>query len=57
MIIIQGGAIVADNLGKLPLALQQLALASERARSSGNIKLATSIDNKMKALVNELSVE
>jgi hypothetical protein len=52
-----GGAIVADNLGKLPLALQQLALASTRAKESGNTKLSLMIDNKMKELVKELNTE
>lgn len=52
-----GGAIVADNLGKLPLALQQLALASTRAKESGNNKLSAMIDSKMKELVKSLDVE
>jgi hypothetical protein len=44
-------AQAADNLGKLPLAIQQLALAATRAEDSGNIKLKNQIEEKIKELL------
>ena len=44
-----GGVI--DDLGKLPLALQQLALARERAENLGDTKLSQQIGSKMKEII------
>jgi hypothetical protein len=48
--VIRGGGS-ADTLGKLPLALQQLGLAADRAQAQGDAKLATLIRAKMKELL------
>lgn len=47
--IARGGGI-----GKIPLALQQLALARTRAEESGDLVLAKTIGNKMDELLNEI---
>lgn len=41
-----------DILGKFPLALQQLALARERANTAGDKVLSAKIAQKMKELLN-----
>ena len=43
-----------DVLGKVPLALQQLALARERAKEAGDNELAQSIGVKMDELLSEI---
>ena len=45
---------VSDNLGKLPLAMQQLGLAASRANETGNVKLAKLIEAKMLELVKSI---
>jgi len=45
----------ADRLGKIPLALQQLALAQERAIGNGNQQLANKIAGKMTLLTERLA--
>lgn len=45
------GGAEADALGKLPLALQQLALARERADKAGDAVLAAKIGKKMDVLL------
>lgn len=47
-----GGA--TDDIGKLPLALQQLALAKFRANEDGDIQLANQIKVKMNALLKDI---
>lgn len=47
-----GGA--SDSIGKLPLALQQLALAKFRAEESGDVVLADSITKKMNELLKQI---
>jgi hypothetical protein len=49
----RGGA-VTDNLGKIPLALQQLALAREREISNNNNQLAAEISQAMTDLTKRL---
>jgi hypothetical protein len=44
-----------DSLGKLPLALQQLALARERAKNSGDTDLYNAIGRKMDDLLEKIS--
>lgn len=44
------------SIGKLPLALQQLGLALNRAREANNIPLATLLENKMKELVAAIQI-
>lgn len=39
------------ELGKLPLAAQQLGLALMRANEAGNTKLATQIEKKMQEVI------
>ena len=43
-----------DNLGKLPLAVQQLSLAAERANKSGNIKLYQMLTDKINNLLGQI---
>jgi len=45
----------ADRLGKIPLALQQLALAQQRAIENGNTVLANKIGAKMSLLTERLA--
>jgi hypothetical protein len=44
----------ADNLGKLPLAIQQLSLAAERANKAGNAKLFKVLNDKINNLLAEI---
>lgn len=44
-----------DTLGKIPLALQQLALAQERAMTNGNAALGAKIGKKMAILTEKLA--
>ncbi|HZG00743.1 MAG TPA: hypothetical protein VEY71_07060, partial [Chitinophagales bacterium] len=46
-----------DSVGKIPLALQQLALARERAINAGDKALANQLGAKMKELLVDLTVE
>ena len=43
-----------DNLGKIPLALQQLALAATRAEADGNGKLAAKLHKKIDELLSQI---
>ncbi len=43
-----------DTLGKIPLALQQLALARERANTAGDTQLSERIGKKMDTLLEEI---
>ena len=47
----KGGLTPGDSLGKIPLALQQLALARERATSAGDTDLVNKIGIKMDELL------
>lgn len=47
----RGGAVMNDSTGKIPLALQQLALARTRAQESGDSALAKIIGDKMEELI------
>lgn len=49
-----GGGQEKDVLGKVPLALQQLALARTRARDDGDTQLATQIGIKMDELLGQI---
>lgn len=53
---IQGGA-EKDSLGKIPLALQQLALARERANTAGDAELSGRLQDAMNQLTNQLVSE
>ena len=44
----------ADNLGKLPLAIQQLSLAAERAGKAGNTELFKTLNDKINNLLGEI---
>jgi hypothetical protein len=44
-------AVKGDELGKLPLAAQQLGLALTRANEAGNPKLAAQIEKKMQEII------
>jgi len=44
----------SDNLGKIPLALQQLALARERAKTANDMDLAVEIGKKMDELLAQI---
>lgn len=48
--LLQNNEPVAE-LGKLPLAAQQLGLALMRANEAGNTALAKQIENKMKEII------
>lgn len=48
------GVITNADIGKLPLALQQLALAKTRSIADGDQKLADLIETKMKQLIESL---
>lgn len=52
--IIQMADAGGDDLGKIPLAMQQLALARERARTVGDADLEKSIGTKMDELLNNI---
>lgn len=54
----QGGMVgeMDVSVGKLPLALQQLGLALNRAREANNQKLADAIEKKMQELVDVIEV-
>ena len=43
-----------DELGKLPLAIQQLALAITRAEESGDLALSKQIGDKIDSLLKEI---
>ena len=47
-------AQAVDDTGKIPLAVQQLALAAERADKQGNKKLANSLRSKIDELASRL---
>ena len=47
---------VDDTIGKLPLAIQQLALAKMRAEESGDSALAKILGDKMNELIKNISV-
>src|SRR3990167_6391931 len=49
--------VSGDRLGKIPLALQQLGLAQERALNSGDKQLADAIRAKMEELLNQLGAQ
>lgn len=51
-----GGNMLSDDIGKLPLALQQLALARERAITANDMKLANELGRKMKELIGIIEV-
>ena len=53
----QGAAANDDIVGKLPLALQQIGLAAERADGQGDAVLSGKIRKKMNELVQEIVVE
>jgi hypothetical protein len=44
-----------DNIGKIPLALQQLALAKERAKNAGDTELVEQIQETMKQLLTKMN--
>jgi hypothetical protein len=46
-----------DNIGKIPLAIQQLSLAKVRAMESGDQQLSDSISNKIESLINKVGGE
>jgi len=50
----KGLTLPSDNLGKIPLALQQLALAREREIQNGNLSLAAEISTAMTSLTTQL---
>jgi len=49
-----GGGKTNDQLGKIPLALQQLALARERANTAGDTALSKQLSEAMDSLTNQL---
>lgn len=51
---LSGGNVNADGLGKVPLALQQLALARERANTAGDSVLSESLSRAMDILTAQL---
>lgn len=55
---VQRGGLIGeiDDVGKLPLGLQQLALARERAITAGDKKLANAIGKKMMEMIGALEV-
>ena len=48
------GAAAADVLGKIPLGIQQLALARERANTAGDKKLSADLGKKIKELLGDI---
>jgi len=55
--LLTGGGAGPDNLGKVPLALQQLALARERANTAGDTALSESLSRAMDILTAQLVSE
>lgn len=51
---ILGGGSDIDTLGKIPLALQQMALARERAITAGDTSLANNLGAKMRELTKDI---
>jgi hypothetical protein len=51
---IAGGGAQGDALGKIPLALQQIALARERAKTAGDTALADQLGAQMEELTKRL---
>lgn len=49
-----GGVSNNDTLGKIPLALQQLALARERANTAGDTVLSNKLGDKIEELLKEI---
>jgi hypothetical protein len=49
-----GGRLTSEDIGKIPLALQQLALAKQRSLQDGDTKLADEIEKKMKKLIADI---
>lgn len=45
-----------DPIGKIPLAMQQLGLAVQRAQDAGNQALAKKIQAKMNELLQEINI-
>ena len=52
-LIMQGGGLT-DITGKIPLALQQLALAKTRAEESKDFDLAKKLGDKMDELLKQI---
>jgi hypothetical protein len=50
----QSTTVGSDSLGKIPLALQQLALARERANTAGDLALSASLSSAMDILTAQL---
>lgn len=50
----EGGGDPSDNIGKIPLAVQQLTLAATRAAESGDTTLVTQIKARISALLAKL---
>lgn len=48
------GKLDGEEIGKVPLALQQLALAKQRSIEDGDQKLADSIEKKMRQLIENI---
>lgn len=51
-----GSVDAVDAVGKIPLGLQQLALARERANTAGDKQLSAALAKKMKDLIGSLDV-
>jgi hypothetical protein len=45
-----------DQIGKLPLAIQQLSLAAQRASDTGNVSLAARLNKKIDELLKSVGV-
>jgi hypothetical protein len=50
------GGVKSDVTGKIPLALQQLGLAVQRAEEAGNKSLSQKIQLKMAELLKEIEL-
>lgn len=47
-------AVAGDDLGKIPLALQQIALARQRAKEDGDASLANKLGDKQEELLKQI---
>jgi hypothetical protein len=52
-----GGGNLDDNLGKIPLGLQQLALARERANTAGDKALSKALGKKMAEMLGVIDLD
>jgi hypothetical protein len=52
-----GGGVNSDEIGKVPLAIQQLSLAATRVEAIGNSALAKKLNSTIAELIKQIETE